>query len=135
MLMERDDVAVARNKYLRIVNENRKSINPELEIYLDETWVNQNECVSKCWTVADGSVGSKLKSSKGARFITVHVGGDNGFVPCALLFFISKNGSQMDYHDTCFQSWFKVQLLPNIPPHSFIIMDNASYHSKFQDKR
>ena len=28
-----------------------------------------------------------------------------------------------------FEEWFKVQLYPNIPPHSVIVMDNAPYHS------
>lgn len=138
MLMERNDVVVARNKYLRLIGENRKSNSPRPEIYLDETWVNQNECVTKCWTVADGSVGPKLKTGKGARYIIVHAGGEDGFVPGALLFFRSKNGNKGDYHDsmnhTCFQSWFQTQLLPNIPAHSLIVMDNASYHSKILNK-
>ena len=29
-----------------------------------------------------------------------------------------------------FEKWFQVQLLPNIPPSSVIVMDNASYHSR-----
>ena len=28
-----------------------------------------------------------------------------------------------------FEKWLKNQLLPNIPPHSIIVMDNAKYHS------
>lgn len=138
MLMERSDVIVARNKYLRLVDANRKSNNPRPEIYLDETWVNQNECVNKCWTLPDGSVGPKVKTGKGARFILVHVGGDDGFVPGGLLLFRSKNGNKGDYHDSMnhirFQSWFQTQLLPNIPSHSLIVMDNASYHSKLVNK-
>lgn len=89
-LMERKDIVVQRNKYLRVIDQNRKSSSPRPEIYLDETWVNQNECVSKCWTVADGSVGPKLKTGKGARYIIVHAGGEDGFVPGAFLSFRSK---------------------------------------------
>ena len=43
-----------------------------------------------------------------------------------------------DYHDSMnhetFLAWFEKQLLPNIPPTSLIIMDNASHHSKIQNK-
>ena len=75
MLMEREDIVVARNKYLRIINGNRNSSNSKQEIYLDETWIN--DCVSKCWTIDDGSVGPKLKTGrpKGGRFIILHAGG------------------------------------------------------------
>ena len=34
----------------------------------------------------------------------------------------------------CFTTWFTTQLLPNIPPHSIIVMDNAPYHSMVEDK-
>lgn len=138
MLMEREDIVVARNKYLRIINGNRNSSNSKQEIYLDETWINQNDCVSKCWTIDDGSVGPKLKTGKGGRFIILHAGGHDGFIPGALLFFRSKNGSKGDYHDSMnyvrFRDWFQTQLLPNIPEHSLIIMDNAPYHSKMLNK-
>ena len=100
--------------------------------------INQNDCVSKCWTIADGSVGPKLKTGKGGRFIILHAGGHDGFIPGALLFFRSKNGNKGDNHDSmnymCFRDWFQTQLLPNIPAHSLIIMDNASYHSKMLNK-
>lgn len=137
-LMEREDIVVHRCKYLRKLQENRNSDNPRTEIYLDETWVNQNECVSKCWTTSDGSAGPKLKTGKGARFIILHAGGEHGFVPGGLLMFRSRNGNKGDYHDSmnnqCFMTWFTDQLLPNIPEHSIIIMDNASYHSKVLNK-
>lgn len=138
ILMEREDIVLGRCKYLRILKENRSSDNPRSEIYLDETWVNQNECVSKCWTTPDGAMGPKVKTGRGARFIVVHAGGVNGFVPGGLLMFKSKNGNKGDYHDSMnhetFSEWFEKQLLPNIPPRSLIIMDNASYHNKMLNK-
>lgn len=138
ILMERNDIAAARSKYLRILAENRASENPRCEIYLDETWVNQNECVRKCWTTKEGNVGPKVKTGKGSRFIIVHAGSKEGFVPGGLLMFKSRNGNKGDYHDSMnhetFLAWFKNQLLPNIPPTSLIIMDNASYHSKLLNK-
>lgn len=36
---------------------------------------------------------------------------------------------------TVFESWFRNQLLTNIPPNSVIVMDNASYHSVLAEKR
>ncbi|XP_064111448.1 uncharacterized protein LOC135218937 [Macrobrachium nipponense] len=138
LLMERNDIVLARNKYPRLIDENRKSDSPRPEIYLDETWVNQNECVDKCWTLPDGIVGPRVKTGKGARFIIVHAGGEYGFVPGGLLFFRSKNGNKGDYHDsmnhTCFLSWIQTQLLVNIPARSLIVLDNASYYSKILTK-
>ncbi|KAG7167335.1 hypothetical protein Hamer_G030362 [Homarus americanus] len=75
ILMEKEDIVAARNKYLRYIQKNRESSNPRPEVYLDETWINQNQCVERCWTVNDGSAGPKLKSGRGARFIIAHAGG------------------------------------------------------------
>ncbi len=33
-----------------------------------------------------------------------------------------------------FEEWFRDKLLPNVPPNSFIVMDNASYHSRSCEK-
>ena len=41
----------------------------------------------------DGSVGPKLKSGKGARFIILHAGGENGIIPGAALVFKSTVSS------------------------------------------
>ena len=138
ILMERKDIVIARNKYLREQRRNRECSDPRPEVFLDETWVNQNISVEKCWTNEEGSVGPKLKSGKGARFIIVHAGTDEGFVPGGLLMFKSKNGSKGDYHDSMdaekFKMWFETQLMPNIKDKSLIIMDNAPYHSKLLNK-
>ncbi|KAK4325758.1 hypothetical protein Pmani_003701 [Petrolisthes manimaculis] len=88
--------------------------------------------------LAEGSVGPKVKTGKGARFIILHEGGSNGFIPGALLMFRSKNGSKGYYHDAMncdgFNTWFVDQLLPNIEENSLIVMDNASYHSRKVNK-
>ena len=62
ILMERNDIVAHRNRYLRLLEKNRKSDNPRPEIYLDETWINQRDSVSKCWSA--GSEGPKTKSGK-----------------------------------------------------------------------
>lgn len=42
--------------------------------------------------------------------------------------------SNLDYHEDMtaelFETWFKTKLLPSLPTHSVIVMDNASYHSR-----
>ena len=56
-----------------------------------------------------------------------------GWVPNTTLIFTSKKNTG-DYHDEMtgeyFEEWFKDRLLPNVPPNSLIVMDNASYHSR-----
>ena len=43
-----------------------------------------------------------------------------------------------DYHDEMnrnhFVEWFQKQLLPNLPKHSFIVVDNAPYHNVVEEK-
>ena len=85
--MEREDITVARSKHFRELRRNRESPNPRPEIFVDETWVNQNVTVEKCWTNEDRSVGPKTKSGRGSRSIIVLSGSDEGFVAGALLMF------------------------------------------------
>ncbi|XP_076064272.1 uncharacterized protein LOC143038655 [Oratosquilla oratoria] len=138
MLMEKNDIMAARNKFLRELSENRKCENPLPEIYVDETWIYQNECGEKNWSVKESSVIPRWKTRKGAKFIIVHAGGEDGFVPGALFIKESKDCDKDDYQDSlnseCFRSWFQNQLLPNISHQSLIIMDNASYHSKLTNR-
>lgn len=83
-------------------------------------------------------MGPKVKTGRGARFIILHAGGVNGFVPGALLMFRSRNGKKGDYHDSVdhdnFSKCFVNQLIINIPPRSLIIIDNASYYNKMLNK-
>ena len=133
ILMERSDIVAARSKFLRELKLNRCSENPRPEVYIDETWMNQNTHVERCWTNEQGTIGPHTKTGKGGRFIIVHAGSSQGFVPGALLMFKSKVGNKGDYHDSMncdtFKKWFLDQLLPNIPARSLIIMDNAPYHN------
>ena len=32
-----------------------------------------------------------------------------------------------------YEEWFATKLLPDVPPNSIIVMDNASYHSRRSD--
>ena len=136
-LMERSDIAAARTTFLREMKEIKQS--SRTIVYLDETWVNQNYTVAKCWqdTTSPGGSGVQQPTGKGSRLIIVHAGTKNGFIPNASLVFQAKNDG--DYHHqmnaTLFEKWFREQLLPNIPSHSVIVMDNAPYHSVKLEKR
>lgn len=33
-----------------------------------------------------------------------------------------------------YEKWVKTQLVPNLPPRSVVVKDNASYHNKYRDK-
>ena len=85
----------------------------------------------------DSKGGSKVPSGKGQRLIVVQAGRVKGWVDGADLVFKSKTSSA-DYHDEMntehYMEWFTQQLLPNLPPNSVIIVDNATFHNKQKDK-
>lgn len=137
LLMERKDIVSKRLQYLRAIKKYREE-NRTL-IFIDETWLHVHHIVPKCWQL-EGEVvinGVQPPSGTGPRLIVVHAGGENGFVPNALLVFDSKLKSA-DYHDEMnfdnFSKWLQEKLIPNLPLHSVIVMDNAPYHSKQVDK-
>lgn len=115
--------------------------------YLDETWVNAGHTVNKVWVdetvktprqaFLDGlSTGLKNPSGKGKRLIVLHIGSEEGFVAeDGLVVFESKKDG--DYHADMnadfFENWFN-DILPKLPNNAVIVMDNASYHSRFIDK-
>lgn len=108
-------------------------------MYLDETWVNQNHTVGKCWTdtASKQATGVKSPTGKESHLIILHAGTRNGFVDNTELMFQAKNDG--DYHNqmnsAVFENWFKYQLLPNIADNSVIVTDNASYHSVQLEKK
>lgn len=134
MLMERTDIVAARTQFLRKMHGIREEGTSKI-FYLDETWVNQNHTRKYCWKMSDGTGGLKVPVGKGGRLIVCHAGSaETGFIPqCKLIFKSKGKNTSTDYHSdmnsTVFKSWFVEQLLPNIPPHSTIVMDNASIHS------
>ena len=80
--------------------------------------------------------GLKTPISKGQCVVIVHAGSEAGFVPNALLT-LKAEGKSGDYHDNMnyenYEKWLKTQLIPNIPPNSVVVVDNASYHNKQYD--
>ncbi|XP_064120247.1 uncharacterized protein LOC135224853 [Macrobrachium nipponense] len=130
-LLEKNDVASARTKFLREMKALKRS-GYDSFVYLDETWINQNHTVRKCWIDPNSEkpTGIKPPTGKGSRLIVLHAGTKNGFVPNCKLVFQAKNDG--DYHiqmnHTVFKEWFISQLIPKLPASSIILMDNASYH-------
>ena len=90
----------------------------------------------RIWVDEGGMDGWKRSSGKGERLIIVHAGTALRWVPECGKRFKSKTKSAF-YHDEMnaqhFLEWFETQLMPNIPPH-FFILDNAKYHNTVVEK-
>ncbi|XP_011558594.3 uncharacterized protein LOC105389210 [Plutella xylostella] len=130
LLIERHDIMRLRWHYIRDIKNYRKG--GKSIIFLGETYVTQ-----KCWQ-ANTERGAMENISKEPRIIIVHAGSRNGFVHNALLMFKSHSKTG-DYHGdmnaTNFRKWINEKLLPNIPPNSVIVMDNAAYNSTQINKK
>ena len=133
---EQPQIIEQRHKYLRKIMQNRVDKKPV--VFLDETWANAHDGKDLAWVEDDPVTGGTLggvrrPSGKGKRLIIFGAGGEMGWIPNTTLIFQSKK-STGDYHDEMtgehFEEWFRDKLLPNIPPDSLIVMDNASYHSR-----
>lgn len=136
-LLERNDIAAARARFLRKIHTLQQQPIQNERIYLDETWVNQNHTKKYIWQRSDKSGGLKVPTGKGGRLIVCHAGGAKGFIPqCKWVFRSNKGGT--DYHsemnNQSFKKWFSENLLPSLEEPTSIIMDNAPYHSAQIDK-
>ena len=137
VLLERNDIVASRARYLRRMRNNEKlGDNKKPVTYLDETWIHPHYTVNKCWQ-SEKEFGVRKNDSAGQRYIIVHAGGRNGFIPGAKLVFKAKQKTG-DYHDEMnfenFSKWAEERLIPNLPPNGIIIMDNAPYHSVLDNK-
>lgn len=129
LLIEKSEIREMRLKYLRTVEGYRIEGRPI--IFMDETYVHSSHSKDKAWS-DDSNSGLKTPISKGQRLIIVHAGSENGFVPNSLLMF--KSGTKTgDYHDDMnysnYEKWVRSRLLPNLPPNSVVVIDNAPYHN------
>ena len=132
-LKEKDHVVAARQRYLRAKRANRRGDDVRRpEVYLDESYVNQNHSNDFIWYSDEDGPWVQKPTGKGERLIIMHALTKSGWIPGAKLTFKSTRKTG-DYHGQMnhglFTTWFTEQLLPNIPEHSLIIMDNASYHN------
>lgn len=102
---------------------------------VNKTWVD-TEIKSKRQAFLEGlSTGAKNPTSKGRRLIVVHIGNEDGFVEDGSWVFESKGTG--DYHEsmdaTHFENWFE-KVLPKLGVNAIVVMDNAPYHSRRQEK-
>lgn len=129
LLIERYDIKAWRHKFLRTIASKREQ--GKTIVYLDETYIHQNYKPKKSWQ-GPSTQGVIDNISSGKRFIIVHAGTQNGFVPNALLVFSTKS-TKADYHHDMnasnFNKWLSEKLIPNLNEPSVIVMDNASYHT------
>lgn len=136
-LKETDSVIAARRRYLRIMKQNRSNNGIiQSEVYLDESYVNKNHSNDFIWYSDIDGPWIQKPSGKGERLIIVNAITKDGWVPGAKLVFKSSRKTG-DYHGQMnhdiFLKWFQEKLLPNIPPKSLIIMDNAPYHNTLSE--
>ena len=133
---EEPRIAKQRAEFLIRMRRNREE-NKKV-IYLDETWMHTHDSIAQCWVEKDEVTGGTLggvshPSGKGKRLIILHAGSEDGWIPNCELVYQSLE-EEGDYHEEMnhqiFEKWFENKLIPNIPPDSLIVMDNASYHSR-----
>lgn len=160
MFIERDDLIIWRRQYLREIRKYR--LEGKQIFYLDETFLNAGHTVKHAWrpsyiksarhaTLEGETTGLKNVPGRGGRLIVIHIGNEHGFLKEAsdetsqkdvrLIFQGKKNKKRLggvDYHEemnsVCFENWFEKKVLPNLPPNSVVVMDNASYHSRTVEK-
>lgn len=129
IIMERNDIILSRTKYLRTMFQYRKEMRPL--VFLDETWVDSNLTVGKCWQ-SDEVFGVMQTGVASRRIIVLCAGGDMGFIPNSNLIY-KANCTTGDYHgqmnSRIFEKWAKEKLIPNLPKDAVIVIDNAPYHS------
>jgi len=134
-LKEKNHVVAVRQRYLREMRNNRTSkdgLDTNLpEVYLDESYVNKNHSHDFIWYYGEDGPWIQKPTGKGERLIIINAITKSGWIPGAKLVFKSTRKTG-DYHGQMnwdlFKKWFTEMLLPNIPEHSLIIMDNAPYH-------
>jgi transposase len=105
-LIERADIVAWRSKYLVKMKQYQEEGRPIL--YVDEPWVDSNLTFRKCWQ-SDDVMGIQTNVNSGNRLI-----------------------SQMNSAN--FEKWVVEKLVPNLPPHVVIVLDNAPYHCIQVDK-
>lgn len=128
LLMEKHDIRLKRIKYLRGIQQLRNS--GRNIVFMDESYVHTSHIKGKIWQDSSKK-GIKQPISKGERIIIVHAGNEKGFVPGALMLHKCVD-SEGDYHKEInaerYQTWLRNQLIPNLPPNSVLVIDNAPYH-------
>ncbi|XP_026333412.1 uncharacterized protein LOC113240348 [Hyposmocoma kahamanoa] len=126
-----------RDEYLARMREYRRQ--SKSIVYLDETWYDTHDVVKRGFYDCPSNCSLDTPVSSNNRIIILHAGTESGWIENALLLSARniKNCSA-DYHQDMdaklFETWFEYQLIPNIPPNSVIVLDNATYHRRQIEK-
>ncbi|KAF4521002.1 hypothetical protein B566_EDAN002498, partial [Ephemera danica] len=132
IMMEKPYIVSWRHRFLRTFMTNKMSPMPRTVIWLDETWITLYGSSAFCWQDGTPEGLPNWRPCDGRRFIVLHAGTSEGWIPGASLLFASKS-SNTDYHGDMngdnFLRWCLKQFLPYLPPNCLIIMDNAPYHT------
>lgn len=95
---------------------------------MDESYVCTDHVYRKIWS--DRSQNAlHAPITKGERLIIIHAGGEQGFVPNALAMW--KAGKKTgDHHENMENEKGQYLLIPNLQPHTILVIDNANFHNK-----
>lgn len=123
-ITQKPDITAWRDRYLRCLNNNDDLDTDRRPVtYLDETWIHSHGITRQ--TNVDNT----------QRWIVVHAGGESGLVAGAGLLYRSKSG---EYHDEVdverFTEWLNERLIPNLPKHSIVIINNIPYYYKHSER-
>jgi transposase len=133
LLIEKSHIRLKRTLYLSKLQEYRSHGRPI--IYTDESYIHSSHTLPRSWS-DETSEGCKVPISKGDMLVIVHACSEQGFIPEALLIYPAKRQTG-DYHSNMnadnYQKWVIEKLLPNLPPQSVLVVDNASYHNVVSD--
>ena len=136
MLCELSNIVSKRWQFLRDYLKNKKSELSRQVVFLDETWVFANGTSTKSsWQDDSKHCYSSTRASNGKRYIIIHAGNEEGFVLNASLIFSSTKKTD-DYHGNTDTEIFEFEekLLKSLENPSLIVLDNASYQTRLQQK-
>ncbi|CAH2089019.1 unnamed protein product [Euphydryas editha] len=107
-------------------------------VHTDESYIHTNHVQKKSWAEECSKTAIKQNLTKGVRIIIIHAGSAEGFVPNALLTYSRAEIKSGDYHDNMnTENYLKLlqeKLIPNLPNHAVVVMDNAAYHNTSSGK-
>ncbi|XP_041982726.1 uncharacterized protein LOC121735835 [Aricia agestis] len=133
-LQERHEIQLWRYNFLKKISQYRSEGRPI--VYTDETYVLTSHVQQNTWSYRKkgpkGNTQFSKKVDPGSRFIIVHAGSSDGFVPNASLVYKATSTAgdhSIDMNYDNYVKWLSEKLLPNLPEKSVIVMDNASYHN------
>ena len=97
-------------------------LSPEKLVYIDESGVDQYMCKAKAWALRGEKVYRPVSGKHFARLNMVG-GLKNGKV-------IALEKYKTSTTSPLFEKWFKEKLCPELESGDFVILDNATFHSK-----